>query len=710
MPLEADSSNGAHLLYRVDLPNDKCAAGLLQRCLQALAFQFSNEEVAVDLTTYNAARICKLYGTLSCKGDSTPDRPHRLSRLLVTPCPLVNVPRDLLEALASLSPPSKSQTSLNGYHGPAIKFDLEAWIAKHSLPVASSGPWKEGGKKWVLNPCPWNPEHDNRAAFIVRWPDGTLGAGCHHNGCAGKDWHALRDLVEPGWRMANKNGAADTRVKTSGRAVRVSTVSDLLPYKPFPTSVLPQPAGGFVVAAAKALGCDESFLALPLLTALAAAIGNTRSIQLKRTWSEPAVLWTGIVGESGTLKSPALDAPLRPVFERQARAFRVHKEAMEEYKRLKAQYDAETRGRRGRRRNDDEPAPVEPELPVCERFVVGDTTVEALAHRLSFAPRGLLLHRDELSGWLSGFNQYKGGKGSDIAHWLTMHGARNLIVDRRTGDKTTMFVPRAAVCVTGGIQPATLRRALTPEFFENGLAARLLLTMPPRKPKRWTEAEVDQELEADLGRLFERLWCIEPETDLESVDPVPRAITLTPDGREAWINFYNRHALEQAELSGDLAAAWSKLEGYCARLALLIHLIRWATLKVRDDAGIDAETIAASAVLTEWFAQEARRVYIALGESDEQREHRELVELIRAKGGQITVRDLMRCCRRYQTADAAEQALAGLVKDDYADRQEQIAGDHGGWSTTFFRLKPSLTVDTRSGAPEANGQVSTVGV
>src|SRR5262249_44175120 len=25
-------------------------------------------------------------------------------------------------------------------------------------------------------------------------------AGCHHNGCAGKKWHDLRDLVEPGWR------------------------------------------------------------------------------------------------------------------------------------------------------------------------------------------------------------------------------------------------------------------------------------------------------------------------------------------------------------------------------------------------------------------------------------------------------------------------------------------------------------------------------
>ena len=27
-----------------------------------------------------------------------------------------------------------------------------------------------------------------------------MSAGCHHDGCADKDWHSLRDLVEPGWR------------------------------------------------------------------------------------------------------------------------------------------------------------------------------------------------------------------------------------------------------------------------------------------------------------------------------------------------------------------------------------------------------------------------------------------------------------------------------------------------------------------------------
>lgn len=81
----ADSGNGFHLLYRVDLPNDDASRDLLKECLSALAFQFDDERVTVDTSVYNAARITKLYGTLAVKGDNTEDRPHRRSGLLEGP-------------------------------------------------------------------------------------------------------------------------------------------------------------------------------------------------------------------------------------------------------------------------------------------------------------------------------------------------------------------------------------------------------------------------------------------------------------------------------------------------------------------------------------------------------------------------------------------------------------------------------------------------
>jgi hypothetical protein len=84
-PLEADSGNGVHLLYRVDLPNDAESLELVKRFLAALDFVFSDGAVSVDTGVANSARIWKLYGTKARKGDSTQDRPHRRSRLLAIP-------------------------------------------------------------------------------------------------------------------------------------------------------------------------------------------------------------------------------------------------------------------------------------------------------------------------------------------------------------------------------------------------------------------------------------------------------------------------------------------------------------------------------------------------------------------------------------------------------------------------------------------------
>ena len=84
-PIRADSGNGAHLLYRIDLPNDEAATALVKACLTTLDALFSDERVSVDTANFNAARIWKLYGTVSRKGDNTPERPHRRSRILSAP-------------------------------------------------------------------------------------------------------------------------------------------------------------------------------------------------------------------------------------------------------------------------------------------------------------------------------------------------------------------------------------------------------------------------------------------------------------------------------------------------------------------------------------------------------------------------------------------------------------------------------------------------
>lgn len=84
-PIIADSGNGFHAIYRIDLPNDESSKRLIRRTLKSLSAMFSDDAVDLDITLFNAARILKLYGTIARKGDSTDERPHRASILLEVP-------------------------------------------------------------------------------------------------------------------------------------------------------------------------------------------------------------------------------------------------------------------------------------------------------------------------------------------------------------------------------------------------------------------------------------------------------------------------------------------------------------------------------------------------------------------------------------------------------------------------------------------------
>lgn len=106
-PVVADSSNGGHLIYAIDLPNDEAAKGLIAGCLKSLKKQFSDGAVSVDTSVSNASRITKIYGTVSRKGEHTADRPHRRSRLLEIPDALMPVPADLLRELSGIETPEQ---------------------------------------------------------------------------------------------------------------------------------------------------------------------------------------------------------------------------------------------------------------------------------------------------------------------------------------------------------------------------------------------------------------------------------------------------------------------------------------------------------------------------------------------------------------------------------------------------------------------------
>jgi hypothetical protein len=213
-PIMADSGNGAHLLYRIDLPNDEACRDLVKRCLEVLDVLFSNRASTIDTTNFNAARIWKLYGTVSRKGDHPADRPHRRASLIDAPDEPGIVTRDMLRELAGLlpvQPPPPENGQRAGVGRPAI--DLRTWLCDHGIAVADEKPY-QGGTLFVLEECPFSGAHRD-GAFAIQFGSGAVYAGCHHASCGGgsQRWKELRERYE-------KRGGGCDRARPPARAER----------------------------------------------------------------------------------------------------------------------------------------------------------------------------------------------------------------------------------------------------------------------------------------------------------------------------------------------------------------------------------------------------------------------------------------------------------------------------------------------------------
>ena len=189
-PVMLDSGNGAQLMYRIEESTDD--NGLIQSCLKSLS-SHSDDKVKIDLTVHNPARIWRLPGTWNCKGDEVDDRIYRQAKIISSPETIKAVSQEQLCDIASTENTQEIQ-KLDA--NMTSEFDLEAWILQYCPEVEGPEPWKDA-QRWIFSVCPFNEAHDNRSAVLIQHASGAIAFKCHHDGCAGKDWHDLRELKEP---------------------------------------------------------------------------------------------------------------------------------------------------------------------------------------------------------------------------------------------------------------------------------------------------------------------------------------------------------------------------------------------------------------------------------------------------------------------------------------------------------------------------------
>lgn len=531
------------------------------------------------------------------------------------------VAKESLEGVASLKPTLPTGEERRNSYGGSGDFDLASWIEDKDIGIVREGTWSRTGYRWVLEECPWNGHTDN-APYIVRLPNGAIGAGCHHNSCQGYGWRELREHYEPGcYDRETAYGEAFDR-RTHFSSVRSDSGARSSQIPSFPAEVLPAPLRRLVEEAAASIGCPPEFIAVPMLTTLGAAIGNSRVLRIKKGYTQGAALYTAIVADPGAKKSPALAVANAPAYARQDKLKNEYVEAMANYRREEVAWEAEKR----KAAQGGDPAPEPPEKPTLSRTVINDTTVEALFPLLDANPRGLLSSNDEFSGFMKSMDQYKGGKGSDRQKYLSMWSCSPVTLDRK-GQDEPLIISRPFVGITGAIQPGVLSEIKNGR--EDGLTDRILFAFPEPVPHRWSDLETSEEAETDYKNLYNRLYALDMPLD-ENGNPAPHYLDFTSRAKELFSGAVNSlgEEMEKPGFPDHLKGAWSKMEAYLARLALILatvnsienaaHIPGGLGKAAKDNAVVGIEDVKAAIALIEYFKAHARRVYAKLhGEKPE---------------------------------------------------------------------------------------------
>ena len=332
------------------------------------------------------------------------------------------------------------------------------------------------------------------------------------------------------------------------------------PYVAPPLDLLPAQLQDYICATAESVDVDPAFVFLPHLSALGTAIGNARSIDLKRNFVQPPVTWTSVIAPTGSGKSPAVEAGTLPLRIHEQQLQRQNREAFGISENEMAEWEAK-RKRAGH-----------PKAPARITCWLDDTTLEAVAMKLHEHARGACLVKDELSHWFASFDQYRNSRGADVSRWVSLHTATLFALDRLT-DRRSYRILNPRLCIASGVQPKILRRILTPDYFERGLPARLSFAYPPTWRRKWSERTVPHNVEAAMLDRFDALWNLQPERDKDG-NSLPVLLELDEHAKAIYVAFYNECGEAAIRGEENEAAQWAKLSGYAARLALNRQLAR----------------------------------------------------------------------------------------------------------------------------------------
>jgi putative DNA primase/helicase len=371
------------------------------------------------------------------------------------------------------------------------------------------------------------------------------------------------------------------------------------------------------------------FPAVVTVNSLGGAVNRRANIQPKANdagWIVVPNVWGSIIAPPGFMKTAVIQTVTRPLRQIQTEWHLRHEEALRDYMRKKDEYDlrlaawketfkAYLKNNVGKKnvgpapnRPDDEP-----EEPTLKRLIVNDATFEAAHKTMSENPAGILVIRDELTGWLSQLDRQ--GREGERAFWLeAWNGDTGYTIDRIT--RGTIHVPHCCASMLGGIQPGRLRSYLPDTLKDgpsnDGLIQRFQLTVWPDTAPDWeyVDRPPDAASEQKAALVFRRLVEMSAET--------PARFRFAPDAQGLFIDWLAdlEAKIRGHELHPALVAHLSKYRSLMPSLALLFELadragsvgFEGSSLAISQNF-VQLESAQRAAAFCDYLESHARRIY-----------------------------------------------------------------------------------------------------
>lgn len=449
----------------------------------------------------------------------------------------------------------------------------------------------------------------------------------------------------------------DSSTYTIGRNVRKTLVQDspeawgnikplprALPESPQLTpdlaeQMIPDPVRPWILDIAERLQVPIESVAVCAFGALSGLIGRKICIFPKRndSWRVLCVLWSALVDRPSRKKSATLSEAMAPLALLEDRAREEFKAKQAESKALaalrKSKSEAIKADMKEALREKDEKkkramlesaqkALIQLEKEEAEqqlterRFRTCDATVEKLGELLVENPNGLIVYRDELSGWLKGLDRF--GHEHERSFFLeAWNGTGSYAVDRI--GRGTLHIPALCLTIMGGIQPGRLESyvhdAVKGGSGDDGLLQRFQLLVFPEKQATepvYIDKKPNAEAREHAFAIYQKIHELNPlEIMATSPDAGVPGLKFSEEAQalfEDWFLSLEKRLHAAQDMPASFESHLGKYRSLMPALALMFHLISLDSKKIQVPF-IQIESARMAAMWCDFLEAHARKVY-----------------------------------------------------------------------------------------------------